>query len=225
MHALMPRARVTVVLCDPMRRAWSHFNHERKVGIRRAKDKFLGSHCPFLGLEDAENLALALERVNRTLDTTACSGLECPDVEDYECRCLRLFCHIFRFSYVPTVTSNIERMVQLYGSDNILLIDGNELNSDPHTVVSRLVNFYGLPHAGYPRPFKELHANVGSKVNKVYQPAAEVPEWFWQRLAPYQNMDKYNALLQWGEATGLFHHHFDHPRLPLDGDSGGEDGM
>lgn len=128
-HSVNPEARIIAVLREPLDRAISHHNHEVKRGFET------------LSLEDAfeaEESRLAGEVDKLRSDSTYISR---PHIHH---------AYLSRGQYADQV----RRYFDLFGRDNVLVLDSAALSEDPEGTVRRATDFLGLPPltgVDYPR--------------------------------------------------------------------------
>ncbi len=122
-HALVPAARLIVLVRDPVRRAYSHYWHERDA--RRET----------LTFEDA--IAAEDDRI----------GLEAERLARGEIARSRAHQH---FSYVARgrYAEQLERWLRLYPREQLLVLRFEELAREPLRVLDRTLAHLGLPAAG-----------------------------------------------------------------------------
>lgn len=118
-HALLPSARLVVLLRDPVERAFSHFQHMTRLG--------------FENLSFAEALAAEERRITPELTRMA-------DEPTY-------FSHVHhRYSYLARgrYAEQIERWLEVYPRSSMLIVDSNELYTSPADCFARIQGFLGL---------------------------------------------------------------------------------
>ncbi len=119
-HAVNPEARIIAVLREPLDRAISHHNHEVKRGFET------------LALEDAfagEEARLAGE-VEKLKDDS--SYISKPHIHH---------AYLSRGKYAEQV----RRYFELFGRENVLVLDSAALSAEPEETVRRATDFLGLP--------------------------------------------------------------------------------
>ncbi len=119
-HELMPDCRILTVLREPLDRAMSHHNHEVKRGFET-----LSMTEAF----DAEPERLAGEVDKIIADPTYVSA---PHIHH---------AYLDRGRYAD----QLERYFDLFGRDQVLVLDSAQLKSDPEAAVRRATDFLGLP--------------------------------------------------------------------------------
>ncbi len=128
-HAANPDARIIATLREPLDRAVSHHNHETTRGFET------------LGLEqafEAEESRLSGEVDKIKADSTYISK---PHIHH---------AYLGRGQYAEQV----ERYINLFGQENVLVVDNAALSSDPEATVRKATDFLGLPPltgVDYPR--------------------------------------------------------------------------
>lgn len=127
-HELMPDCRVLMVLREPLDRAMSHHNHEVKRGFETLSmtDAF-----------DAEEGRLAGEVDKMAADPTYISKAHIHHA------------YLARGRYADQV----QRYLDLFGRDQVLVMDSAKLKSHPEETVRRATDFLGLkPMSGVDYP-------------------------------------------------------------------------
>jgi hypothetical protein len=119
-HGLVPNARLIVLLRDPVRRAYSHYWHERDKGREP------------LSFEDA--IAAEPDRIGRDQERLARGEIERSEAHRY-------FSYLARGRYAE----QFERWLQFYPRDQLLVLSFEELARQPLPVLSRSVAWLGLP--------------------------------------------------------------------------------
>jgi hypothetical protein len=120
LHALLPDARLIVLLRDPVRRAYSHYWHERDKGREK------------LAFEDA--IAAEPGRLGGADEQLADGTLE------------RSLEHK-RFSYLARgrYAEQLERWFELFPRERFLILRFEDLARDPRGVLNETLGFLGLP--------------------------------------------------------------------------------
>jgi Sulfotransferase domain len=120
MHALLPNARLIVLLRDPVRRAISHHNHEVQDGFETLS---------FSEAIEAEPRRLAPFSEKSAIDRQAAA-----------------FSHLHH-SYLARgrYAEQLERWFAVYPRERFLIIESGEFFDDPACAVSQVVAFLGLP--------------------------------------------------------------------------------
>lgn len=119
-HALVPQARLIVLLRDPVRRAYSHYWHECDKGREP------------LSFEDA--IAAEPERIGRAHEQLANGEIERSTAHQY-------FSYLARGRYAE----QIERWLRFYPRERLLVLRFEELAADPLAVTNRTLSWLGLP--------------------------------------------------------------------------------
>jgi hypothetical protein len=119
-HALLPNARLIVLLRDPVRRAYSHYWHERDKGREP------------LSFEDA--IAAEPERVEREHARLATGEIERSASHQY-------FSYLARGRYAE----QLERWLQFYTREQLLVLRFEDLAREPLPVLNRTLDWLGLP--------------------------------------------------------------------------------
>ena len=172
-HAVLPRARLIVLLREPVARAWSHHQHN----LRKGRDA--------LGFEEA--LAREPERLR-------------GEDESLLADASRFSLAHRRFSYFARgiYADQIERWTRCVGRDRLLILRSEDFFADPSAAVARVTDFLGLPArdpASYVREFTRhnpgsypgLDAATEARLRDAYAPHNERlaallgPEFAWKR--------------------------------------------
>jgi hypothetical protein len=119
-HALRPQARLIVLLRDPVRRAYSHYWHERDKGRET------------LSFEDA--IAAEPDRIARDHERLANGEIERSAAHQY-------FSYLARGRYAE----QLQRWLCVYPREQLLVLRFEDLASDPLPVLNRTLEFLGLP--------------------------------------------------------------------------------
>ena len=119
-HALLPNARLIVLLRDPVRRAYSHYWHERDKG--REPRSF----------EDA--IAAEPERIERDHERLATGEIERSASHQY-------FSYLARGRYAE----QLQRWLQFYPREQLLVLRFEDLAKEPLPVLNRSLEWLGLP--------------------------------------------------------------------------------
>lgn len=119
-HATLPGVRLIVLLRNPVDRAYSHYHHEVSTGFESAS---------FEGALDREEVRLPGETDRLLRDETYCS-----------------FDH-FHYSYLARgiYVDQLERWVELFDRDQMLVIRTEDFYADPEATVMRVQGFLELP--------------------------------------------------------------------------------
>jgi len=149
--ALAPEARVIMVLREPLERALSHHNHECTRGFEhlRAAEAF-----------DAEPERLAGELARLEADEQYVSH---NDIH---------FSYISRSRYADQVAQYFD----LFGRNQVLVLDSARLNEDPAATVREATDFLGLPaleQQDYPRYNQRAHDPVSPEMRERFGPLFE----------------------------------------------------
>jgi Sulfotransferase domain len=121
MHALLPDAKLIVLLRDPVDRAISHHNHECQDGYET---------LPF-----AEAIEIEAHRLPQSPDLLAADDAA-PAVFSH-----RHHSYLSRGRYAE----QLEAWFALYPRDRFLIMESGELFDDPPAAVARTLSFLGLP--------------------------------------------------------------------------------
>lgn len=150
-HRAVPEARIITVLREPLDRAISHHNHEVKRGFET------------LSLTEAfdaetDRLAGEVERISN--DSTYVSK---PHIH---------FGYLGRGQYAE----QLERYFDLFGRENVLVLDSTALRSDPQGTVRKATDFLGLPpiaNGEYPLYNQRAHDPIDPEIRARYGPMFE----------------------------------------------------
>lgn len=122
LHALLPQAQLIVLLRDPVRRAYSHYWHERNKGREQ------------LGFEAA--IAAEADRLGTAEARLASGTLERSPEHQH-------FSYLARGRYAE----QLERWFGLFPREQFLLLRFEDLVKDPLSVLNATLAFVGLPPA------------------------------------------------------------------------------
>jgi hypothetical protein len=123
LHALLPQARLVVLLRDPVRRAYSHYWHERDKGRET------------LGFEEA--IAAEPGRLAKSEAALADGTLEASPAHQH-------FSYLARGRYAE----QLERWFAVFPREQFLVLRFEELAREPLSVLNHTLSFLGLPPAG-----------------------------------------------------------------------------
>jgi hypothetical protein len=119
-HARVPDAKLIVLLRDPVRRAYSHYWHERDKGREP------------LSFEDA--IAAEPDRIERDQERLARGEIQRSEAHQY-------FSYLARGRYAE----QLEHWLNFYPREQLLILRFEELAADPLPVLNRSLGFLGLP--------------------------------------------------------------------------------
>jgi hypothetical protein len=119
-HALVPHARLIVLLRDPVRRAYSHYWHERDKGREP------------LSFDDA--IAAEPDRIGRDHERLASGEIERSEAHQY-------FSYLARGRYAEQIAP----WLRFYGRDRLLALRFEDLAQAPLPALNRTLEFLGLP--------------------------------------------------------------------------------
>jgi len=119
-HALVPGAKLIVLLRDPVRRAYSHYWHQRNKGRES------------LSFEDA--VAAEPGRIDRAHELLARGEIEHSDAHQY-------FSYLARGRYAE----QLRRWLQFYPRERLLVLRFEDLVREPLPVLNRTLDWLGLP--------------------------------------------------------------------------------
>lgn len=123
LHALLPDARLVVLVRDPVRRAYSHYWHERDKGRET---------LPF-----EEAIAAEPSRIEADHERLASGSLEVSAAHQH-------FSYLARGRYAE----QLERWLALYPRERLLVQRFEDLVRDPLEVLNATLGFLGLDPAG-----------------------------------------------------------------------------
>jgi hypothetical protein len=118
-HALVPNAKLVVLLRDPVRRAYSHYWHQRDKGRES------------LSFEDA--IAAEPDRIDRDHQRLALGEIEIS--EAHQC-----FSYLARSRYAE----QLERWLRFYPREQLLVLRFEDLARDPLLVTNEALAYVGL---------------------------------------------------------------------------------
>lgn len=154
-HSAVPDARIIAVLREPLDRAISHHNHEVKRGFETL------SMCEAF---DAEPERLAGEVEKMAADPTYVSA---PHIHH---------AYLGRGQYAE----QLERYFDLFGREQVLVLDSADLKAAPEATVRRATEFLGLPpmsdvdHLLYnQRVHDPVSADIRAKFGPVFDASNE----------------------------------------------------
>ena len=119
-HDLVPHAKLIVLLRDPVRRAYSHYWHERDKGREP--------------LSFADAIAAEPDRIERDHERLALGEIECSEAHQY-------FSYLARSRYAE----QLERWLRVYPREQLLVLRFEDLAKDPLPVLNRSLACLGLP--------------------------------------------------------------------------------
>lgn len=144
--ALIPDARIIMILREPLERALSHHNHERSRGFERLEPSDAFEAEP-------RRLAGELERI-RSNDLYVSHR------------------HI-HFSYIgrSQYGDQVAQYLDIFGRDKVLVLDNARLKQDPAATVREATDFLGLPpleRAEYPRYNEKAYDPVSPELRERF---------------------------------------------------------
>jgi hypothetical protein len=165
---VVPAARLLVVLRDPVERAYSHYQHEKRKGREP------------LSFEEAvaaepERLAGEMERVG------ADAG--------YASFALQHYSYVERGKYAE----QLRRWFAMFPREQLLVLTSDELNREFNATMERAFEFLGVPPHSVERPKR---SNVGSYEKMSEQTRAELSDLFRPHNAELEEM--LGRKLGWG---------------------------
>jgi hypothetical protein len=151
-RALVPDAKLIVLLRDPVRRAYSHYWHERDKGREK------------LTFEAA--IAAEADRIGAAHEKLARGEIERSADHDY-------FSYVARGRYAE----QIERWLTLYPRDQMLVLRFEDLAREPLVVLNRTLDFLGLPamararlEARNTRQYPPLSPATAARLAREFEP-------------------------------------------------------
>ena len=152
MHALLPEAKLIVLLRDPVRRAYSHYWHERDKGRES------------LSFEDA--IAAEPERLGQS-EAQLASG-EIASSREHQ-----LHSHLARGRYAE----QLDRWFALYPRERVLVLRFEDFVGAPLAGLNRTLEFLGLPpmtaldlEARNTRKYPPMSDETAAKLRDYYAP-------------------------------------------------------
>jgi hypothetical protein len=119
-HALVPDAKLIVLLRDPVRRAYSHYRHERDKGREP------------LSFEDA--IAAEPDRIERDHERLARGEIERSEAHQY-------FSYVARGRYAEQLGS----WLRIYPREQLLVLRFEDLVGEPLPVLNKSLQYLALP--------------------------------------------------------------------------------
>jgi hypothetical protein len=151
-HALLPNARLIVLLRDPVRRSYSHYWHECDKGREP------------LSFEDA--IAAEPGRIERDHTRLASGEIERSTDHQY-------FSYLARGRYAE----QLKRWLQLYPREHLLVLRFEDLARDPLPVLNRTLEWLGLPgmasarlEARNTRRYPPIAAETAARLREYFAP-------------------------------------------------------
>lgn len=214
--AVSPSARIVLVLCDPVKRAWSSINHENKRWLINARHR--------------QNLSGQLsDRVDKTLEQAVAKRFEVAItgigtvLADHEhsyqgmVDCVR---RIQRSSgqrqHFGMSTSDICREVLLPGfyfdglqqfidhfpAEQLIVVHGEWLFSNQREGARQLYRALGVPTEVFAsKSSEETHSNEGARVNPTYQDISQMPDALRSTLLTLYNSTVRRMFKMFGNGT------------------------
>jgi hypothetical protein len=152
LHALLPDARLIVLLRDPVRRAYSHYWHERGKGREKlAFEDAIAAEPSRLGEADAQLADGTLERSREHK----------------------------RFSYLARgrYAEQLERWFELFPRERFLILRFEDLARDPRGVLNVTLGFLGLPpvesvslEARNTRKYPPMSQDTAGRLREYFEP-------------------------------------------------------
>lgn len=123
MAKILPRARLIAILRDPVKRAFSHFQHNLR-GV--------GAAFETLSFEDA--IACENERLGPEIEKMMAD-------QNYNSPTYQRFSYVARGLYV----NQIDEILKHYPREQLLVLKSEEMFSDPQAICSRIFDFLEMP--------------------------------------------------------------------------------
>ena len=167
LHALLPEAKLIVLLRDPVRRAYSHYWHERDKGRET------------LSFEDA--IAAEAERLGNSEQRLADGTLERSREHQH-------FSYLARGRYAE----QLDRWFAVFPREQFLILRFEDLARDPLGVLNVTLDFLGLPRADdvslearNTRRYEPMTETTAARLTEYYEPhnarlealLGQVPVW------------------------------------------------
>jgi hypothetical protein len=151
-HALVPDAKLIVLLRDPVRRAYSHYWHERDKGREP------------LSFEDA--IAAESDRIERDHERLARGEIERSEAHQY-------FSYLARGRYAE----QLERWLRVYPREQLLVLRFEDLVRDPLPVLNRSLGWLGLAamqgarlEPRNTRKYPQIEAATAGRLREYFEP-------------------------------------------------------
>lgn len=135
--ALLPNARVIVLVRDPVDRAYSHYHHMRRLGFES---------LPF-------ERAIAVEHQRITTDLRLLASNP-----NHQANQLLRYSYLMRGHYAEQLT----RWASRYPNERILIVHSAELFAKPEDVFEEILSFLGL-RSWAPKQFRNFSARDGDR--------------------------------------------------------------
>jgi hypothetical protein len=151
-HALVPDARLIVLLRDPVRRAYSHYWHER----------------------DKKRETLSFEAaIDAEADRLGDAGQRLARGEIEQSRAHQHYSYLARGRY----SEQLERWLQVYRREQLLVLKFEDLAKAPMVTLNRTLEFLGLPGMGYVRlearnvrKYPPMSARTAERLREYFAP-------------------------------------------------------
>lgn len=138
---LLPNVRLVVLLRHPVARAYSHFQHSRRLGVE-----------PEESFERA--LDLEAERTDQSWGELERKGGR--DAEWPSTRPVWVFSYVRRGRYAP----QLRRWLDVFPADSLLVRTAEELFAEPATVLNEVRRHLGLPPSSAEITFEQRNGNT-----------------------------------------------------------------
>ena len=152
LHDLLPDAKLIVLLRDPVRRAYSHYWHERDKGRE------------ILSFEDA--IAAEAERLGNSEQRLADGTLERSREHQH-------FSYLARGRYAE----QLDRWLAVFPREQLLVLKFEDLAREPLEVLNRTLDFLGLPRAASvslearnTRKYPPLGETTAARLREYFEP-------------------------------------------------------
>jgi hypothetical protein len=152
LHELLPDAKLIVLLRDPVRRAYSHYWHERDKGRER------------LSFEDA--IAAEADRLGNSEQRLADGTLARSREHQH-------FSYLARGRYAE----QLDRWLAVFPHEQLLVLKFEDLAREPLEALNRTLNFLGLPRAASvslearnTRKYSPLAETTAARLREYFEP-------------------------------------------------------
>ena len=152
LHELLPDAKLIVLLRDPVRRAYSHYWHERDKGRER------------LSFEDA--IAAEADRLGNSEQRLADGTLARSREHQH-------FSYLARGRYAE----QLDRWLAVFPHEQLLVLKFEDLAREPLEALNRTLNFLGLPRAASvslearnTRKYPALGETTAARLREYFEP-------------------------------------------------------
>lgn len=141
--ALVPDAKLVVLLRDPARRAVSHYEHERRHQLEK------------LSFDEA---------IEREESRIAPDITRLETEPDHPVKTLRRYSYLARGRYAE----QLERWLAHYGRDQLFVVRSEDLYDDPRATFAAITRFLGLRDRA-PRSFRNQSTALGTEASPAHE--------------------------------------------------------